>query len=120
MLRNNKDAVKKLTSLLNSNAEIYTSTINVHELVKGAHMSENVQKNLEKVDALIQTINILALGKDSALISGKISATKEIRDKPIGQNDIFIAAISVNHKLKLVTRNKKHFEIIPNLEIEDW
>ena len=106
--------------MLDENGVIYTSTINIHELVKGANMSDNVQKNLEKIDALMQTISILPLDKDSAVMSGKISTQKEIRSKPIGQNDIFIASIAINSKLKLVTRNKKHFGYVPNLEIEEW
>ena len=120
MLRNNGDAIKKLTSLLDEDTEIYTSAINIHELVKGANLSNDIQKNLEKVDALMQTIGILPMDKNSAFISGKISAQKEIRSRPIGQNDIFIASIAINSKLKLVTRNKKHFGPIPNLEIEEW
>ena len=120
MLRNNKDAAAKFRSFLDSNAEISTSSINIHELAKGANLSNNPQENLEKVYTLMQTMSILSFDVDSALISGKISALKEIKSKPIGQNDIFIAAVAISNNLKLVTRNKKHFENIPNLEIEEW
>ena len=68
----------------------------------------------------MQTIRILPLDRESAIISGKISAQKEIRSRPIGQNDIFIASIAINGKLKLVTRNVKHFGHILNLELEEW
>lgn len=68
----------------------------------------------------MQTLNILSFNTESAFISGKISAKKEIRTKLIGQNDIFIAAVALSHNLKLVTRNKKHFGLIENLEIEEW
>lgn len=92
----------------------------MHELVEGANLSSNAQGNLEKVNALANVLNILPFDKNSACISGKLSAQKEIRSKPIGQNDIFIAAVAINYKLRLVTRNKKHFDSIENIEIEEW
>ena len=119
-LRNNNDAVNKIKSLLVKNEEVYTSSINVHELVEGANLSDNTIKNMEKVDELLQTITILPFDRKCAVISGKISAKKEVLIKPIGQNDIFIAAVAINYNLNLVTRNKKHFETIENIEIEEW
>ena len=92
----------------------------MHELIEGANLSNNVQVNLEKVNTLVNVLNTLPFDKNSACISGKLSAQKEIRSKPIGPNDIFIAAVAMNYNLKLVTRNKKHFESIENLEIEEW
>jgi len=119
-LRNNNDAVSKIKSLLVKNEEVWTSAINVHELVEGANLSDNTIKNMEKVDELLQTITILPFDRKCAVISGKISAKKEVLIKPIGQNDIFIAAVAINYNLNLVTRNKKHFETIENIEIEEW
>ena len=120
LLRNNKDAVSKIRSLLSQDSGLFTSQINIYELVKGAYLSNNAKENLEKVDLLLQTMNIAMFDQESAYLSGKISAQKEIRAKPVGQNDIFIAAVAIKNRLKLVTRNKKHFENIQNLEIEDW
>jgi len=38
----------------------------------------------------------------------------------IGTNDLKIAAIALNQKAILVTRNLRDFERIPSLKIEDW
>ena len=120
LLRNNKSAVDKILLLSEKAAEIYTSSINIHELVKGAHLSNNPTRNLEKINALIQTISILPFDKDCSLISGKLSAEQETKGRPIGQNDLLIASIALSNKLKLVTRNKKHFENIEDIQIEEW
>ena len=120
LLRNNQDAVLKIESLLNKGEELFTSSINLHELIKGANLSNDILKNTAKVNELMQTISILPFDRKCAVISGNISAKKEIRAKPIGQNDIFIGAVAVSYNLKLITRNKKHFESIENLEIEEW
>lgn len=120
LLRSNKDAVHKIKNLINLDSGLYTSAINAHELVKGAYLSNNHEENIEKVGLLLQRINIVLFDMESAYLSGKISAQKEIQGKPVGQNDIFIAAAAIKNRLKLVTRNKKHFENIRDLEIEEW
>ena len=120
MLRNNKDALSKIRLLLENNGELFTSSINLHELIKGANLSSDAMKNTAKVDELMQTVSVLPFDRKCAAISGKISANKEIRAKLIGQNDIFIAAVSINYNLSLVTRNKKHFESIENIKIDSW
>ncbi|MCP4106391.1 MAG: type II toxin-antitoxin system VapC family toxin [Desulfobacteraceae bacterium] len=38
----------------------------------------------------------------------------------IGTQDLKIAAIALNHDATVVTRNKRDFERIPSLKIEDW
>ena len=39
---------------------------------------------------------------------------------PIGNMDMLIAAAAIATKAPLVTNNKKHFGLIPNLIIADW
>ena len=112
--------MQRIKSLLDKNEELYTSSINLHELIKGASLSNDASKNLEMINGLLQTITILPFDRKCAVISGKISAKKEIRSKPIGQNDIFIASVAINYGLKLITRNKKHFEAIDKIEIDAW
>jgi tRNA(fMet)-specific endonuclease VapC len=119
-LRSNKDAMIKIKSLLDRNSELFTSSINLHELIKGANLSNNPANNTEKVEELMRTIVVLPFDRKCAEISGKLSAGKKIRSKPIGQNDLLIASVAINYNLKLVTRNKKHFDSIPGLNLEEW
>ena len=39
---------------------------------------------------------------------------------PIGDADLRIAAIALSHHLKVVTGNERHFQRVPELEIENW
>lgn len=38
-------------------------------------------------------------------------------DRPIGDNDLWIAACAVRHVLPLITHNRRHFEGIPGLRV---
>ena len=120
VLRNNAQALNKFKLLLGNKVELYTSSINIHELVKGANLSNDKEKNLQKIKLIIQTTYILSFDKETAFISGRISADLILKGRLIGQNDIFIASMALASDLILVTRNKKHFENILNLKIEEW
>lgn len=39
---------------------------------------------------------------------------------PVELRDSVIASIAIEHKLTLVTRNKKDYSKIPDLTVEEW
>lgn len=55
---------------------------------------------------------------ESARLWGHLSA--ELKSNTIGDPDLLIASIALSNKQVLVTRNKKHFERVPELEVEGW
>jgi|SRR5579872_1432806 len=40
--------------------------------------------------------------------------------KKIGRADILIASIALAHRATQVTRNLKHFQLVPGLKLENW
>ena len=56
---------------------------------------------------------------ETSLEYGKIWADLAGKGKPIPTNDIWIAALSIQHGLKLIT-NDKHFAHIEGLDHESW
>jgi tRNA(fMet)-specific endonuclease VapC len=52
--------------------------------------------------------------------AGRIRASLEARGKPIGPNDLLIAAIAVANRLTLVTHNVEEFSRVEGLDQEDW
>ena len=52
----------------------------------------------------------------AVLVRGKKSAQK---GRPIPENDIWIAALALQHTLVLVSRDA-HFREVENLELEVW
>ena len=58
----------------------------------------------------------LQICKTYAGLKGRLRTTTG-SDRPVGDNDLWIAACAVRHAMPLVTHNRRHFEGIPNLEI---
>jgi len=57
---------------------------------------------------------------ESALHYARIRSILESSGNPIGNNDLMIASIALQHQLTVVTRNFKEFGKIPALNVESW
>lgn len=44
----------------------------------------------------------------------------ELRHQPIGERDLLIAAVAVAHGAIVVTNNRREFDRVPGLAVEDW
>lgn len=99
--------------LLNLNyLDIYISVLSVQELFEGKSTLSKV--NLEKLNNLLDQLQILSYNYDIAMFAGELA-----RDLPIniGFVDCAIAATSMYYDKPLITLNKKHFSKIPNLKL---
>ena len=99
---------------------IYITTITLCELFKGAYLSFNIEKNLSRVNSLFDYFNILEFDYNSAEIYGQKYSELKKSGKLTQDFDLIIASICIANNLILITRNKKHFENIKGLKIEEW
>ncbi len=90
------------------------------ELYHGAHRSQQVQRNLEKVENFLRPFLSLPFDDDAAREYGQIRADLERRGLVIGPNDLQIASIALVHGLTLVTHNVREFRNVGGLNVEDW
>lgn len=120
LLRNNEDAVKKISKLLEKHIILFTTTINTAELYFGAHLSKRSQENLKAVDKLVKTIKIIPFEFIHSKIYGDIRSNLQKKGEMINELDIFIATIAIEKGLPIITRNTGHFERISKLKIDNW
>ena len=100
--------------------EVAVSAIVRAELVFGARKSRHVASNLRLIDAFCEPFTCLPFDEHTADIYGNIRADLEREGRPIGPNDLLIAATALAHSLTLVTHNVSEFARVPGLSIEDW
>lgn len=118
-LQNDSDAIKKLEDLQDADdATAITTTINAAELWKGVYRSAEKQKEIAKVERLLDSLELITLDRESARMVGELDAA--IKSNPIGESDLIIASIALANKQVLITKNRKHFERIPGLQVEGW
>ncbi|WP_292827138.1 PIN domain-containing protein [Nostoc sp. JL33] len=81
---------------------------------------KNSQKLIEKLEIILDSIEILPLTHPVEQYYAEIRTDLEQQGKPIGGNDLLIAAHSLTLGLTLVTANTREFSRIPNLKVENW
>ncbi len=96
------------------------STVTLGELVFGAEHSQQVERNLADIEAMVARLEVLPFDTKAAYHFGQIRAALYRIGKPIGPYDMMIAGQALSTGLKLVTNNTKEFERVPGLVVEDW
>lgn len=94
------------------------SAIVAHELFFGAYESRNLSANLARIDGL--RFEILEFDSEDARHAGKVRATLAEAGTPIGPLDVLIAGQALARSLTLITHNRKEFDRVADLKVEDW
>jgi len=98
---------------------ICTSIIVAAELRYGCAKSGS-SRLLEAVEDLLGEINILPFDVPADAEYGAIRAELEAAGKPIGSNDLLIAAHAYVTGATIVTANAREFSRIRGLKVENW
>jgi tRNA(fMet)-specific endonuclease VapC len=100
--------------------DIGISTITLAELEYGAAKSAQPRRNREALEQFISPLDVVAFDREATEAYGRIRTALEKRGVPIGAMDMLIAAHAVSIGATLVTNNKREFERVPGLRVENW
>lgn len=99
--------------------EVFIPSIVIGELCYGARRSGRTGANLARVDELIAGSAILVCDAETAQQYGGVKNKLRLKGRPLSENDIWIAALALQHNLILVTRDA-HFQEVENLQTVVW
>lgn len=99
--------------------EVFVSAIAIGELYFGALNSLRTDENLQRIESFAAANAVLTCDEETARHYGAIKNTLKLKGKPIPENDIWIAAIAIQHDLVLVSRDT-HFQVIEDLNLQSW
>lgn len=101
-------------------AEVRLCSVVKAELLYGARKSKRVDDNLRLLRRFFMPFVSLPFDDRCAEEAGLIRLDLERSGRPIGPNDLLIAASARAHDLVLVTHNGREFGRIVGLRVEDW
>lgn len=104
---------------LTAAAEVFVPSIVIGELYFGAYKSMRVQDNLKRTTEFIAANTILTCDVGTAQFYGQIKNALKVKGRPIPENDMWIAAVAMQHNLILATRDA-HLGEIDGLQLEAW
>jgi tRNA(fMet)-specific endonuclease VapC len=100
-------------------ARVFTSIIVAAELRYGAVRRRSARLSVQ-VEAVLGAIEILPLDVPADMTYGTIRAELERQGRPIGGNDLLIAAQALSQGAIIVTDNHGEFSRIAGLHVENW
>jgi predicted nucleic acid-binding protein len=90
-------------------------------LVTVAEFAEGFEPHQRSAcDAALRFYTVLDLDRDVAWRAAQLSRQLGRSGLPIGDNDIWIAATALHHRMALVTRNTAHFQRISGLKLVSY
>jgi tRNA(fMet)-specific endonuclease VapC len=92
----------------------------VAELYYGAEKSKEPSRNMDTIDRLLLTLEVIHTDMPILRRFGTIKASLQKEGMPIADADILIASATLEKAEKLITGNAKHFDRIRGLDLEDW
>ncbi|WP_395649790.1 PIN domain-containing protein [Brevundimonas sp.] len=121
LIRNRPLVGGVLEERMNAHADgLATSTVVLMELLHGAAMSANPQREQGFVVSLAARMSVLDFDAAAAEHAADIKADLQRKGSLIGGNDILIAGHARSRGLIVVTGNLREFERVEGLRCEDW
>ena len=117
ILRKNRRVLDRRRETLD---EAATTWVTVAELYYGAAKSAYPDVNRQAVSDFLRTVDILQMGQSAAEQFGALKARLEREGRQLADADLFIGAICLTAGAVLVTGNKRHYERIDGMSMEDW
>jgi len=96
------------------------SCVSVMELEYGLASLTAPSGRRRQLDAFLALVDIIEWGRSAAEHSGQIRAVLRAKGLTIGPYDALIAGHARSLGLTVVTNNRRKFDRVPGLLVEDW
>ena len=105
---------------LHDASELAMSVITLGELKFGAEKRQAREKAMAIIDRLVAAIEVMPVPSAASQHYGQIRASLQREGRPIGNNDLWLAAHARAEGWILVTNNEREFSRVEGLQIENW
>ncbi|TCR00583.1 tRNA(fMet)-specific endonuclease VapC [Neorhizobium sp. JUb45] len=102
------------------NGQLCMSSVSLMELICGAEKSASPERNLAVVEGFAARLEVLSYDEIAATHTGQLRAEVARNGTPIGPYDQLIAGHARSRGLIVVTNNRREFDRVAGLRVEDW
>lgn len=100
--------------------QLCVSSVSLMELFYGAEKSASPERNLAVIEGFAARLEVLSYDEIAATHTGQLRAELARNGTPIGPFDQLIAGHARSRGLIIVTNNRREFDRVAGLRIEDW
>lgn len=100
--------------------DVGISAITYAELRLGIENSSLPEQNLERLERFLLPVEIVPFDADAGRWYGRVRTRLRRSGRPIGGNDLLIAAHALSLGATLVTNNAREFQRVEGLTVEQW
>jgi predicted nucleic acid-binding protein len=118
-LAENSKIVQRVKENIKDGTILAISSVGAYEILKGLQYRGNKRK-AARFQSLLEYIEVVPFSIEFVPIAAGIYAELRKSGITIGDADILIASTVIATNSILVTNNKKHYENIQSLNLENW
>ena len=98
---------------------VFIPSIALGELYYGALRSGRPEFNVARIATFAGSSSVVNCDSETARRYGELKDEQRRKGRPLPENDLWIAALALQHDLTLITRDA-HFEEVDLLDSEAW
>jgi tRNA(fMet)-specific endonuclease VapC len=117
--RGQPHVVQRFETYTAENTRINISILTYYEILSGLK-HRDAQSQLASFAEFAAQCYIAPLTEQSVSLSADLYASLRAQGTPLDDIDILIAGIALANDWVFVTRNRRHFDRVTSLQIEDW
>jgi len=119
LMRNDEGAVRKATELEEQGTTLRVPAMTVTELYVGVGYSEELRKEVEKIDRAVGSKPTVKMDDEIAKEAGRMIGELKREGEPVGRGDAVIGATALVRGEPVLTRNTEDFERL-GVEVEGY
>jgi tRNA(fMet)-specific endonuclease VapC len=115
-LNGREDIVQRLDELQEQGLGL--SMISLAELYEGIFYSTDPNGNERALQDFLQGVDVVGIDEETCQVFGRQRGRLRAAGKTVGDFDLIIGAIALQHNVILLTNNRRHFELVEGLQLE--
>lgn len=119
LTKGNRAVATELLTVQQAGAPVYIAALSYYETKRGLLLAQ-ATRQAQAFEQLCRQLPLITLEAPTLDLAAQIYAELASQGQLIGDADILIAASAIEHGLTHVSRNRRHYERIPNLHVVDW